>query len=44
MKGYNSLNETIDLPPIEIMPPVLRGGRDAKGILYYTVTGITLQF
>lgn len=38
MRGYNSLNETIDLPPAEIMPPVLRGLRDAKGILYYTVT------
>ncbi|XP_053385263.1 uncharacterized protein LOC123537501 isoform X2 [Mercenaria mercenaria] len=38
MRGYNSLNETIDLPPVEIMPPVLKGLRDAKGILYYTVT------
>lgn len=38
MKGYNSMNQTIDLPPVEIMPPVLKGLRDSKGILYYTVT------
>ena len=39
MKGFNSLNATIDLPPVEIMPPVLKGVRDAKGMLHYTVTG-----
>ncbi|XP_052798799.1 uncharacterized protein LOC128230514 [Mya arenaria] len=38
MRGYNSFNETIDLPPLEIMPPVLKGIRDSNGILYYTVT------
>ena len=39
MQGFNSQNETIDLPPVEIMPPVLKGIRDARGMLYYTVTG-----
>ena len=39
MQGFNSKNETIDLPPVEIMPPVLKGLRDARGMLYYTVTG-----
>ncbi|XP_062569052.1 uncharacterized protein LOC134231150 [Saccostrea cucullata] len=35
MKGYNSLNETIMLPPHEIMPPVLIGKSD---IQTYTIT------
>ena len=39
MQGFNFKNETIDLPPVEIMPPVLKGFRDARGMLYYTVTG-----
>lgn len=39
MHGYDSKNMTIDLPPVEIMPPVLKGHRDQLGILYYTVTG-----
>lgn len=39
MHGYNWLNETIDLPPIEIMPPVLKGEQDSNGNQYYTVTG-----
>ena len=39
MQGYNWLNETIDLPPVEIMPPVLKGLLDANGNQYYTVTG-----
>jgi len=39
MKGYNSNNETIDLPPVEIMPPVLKDTQDKNGIQYYTVTG-----
>ena len=39
MRGYNSRNESIDLPPSDIMPPILKGLRDKKGILYYTVTG-----
>lgn len=36
MKGYNSFNETIMLPPHEIMPPVLVGKSD---IQTYTITG-----
>lgn len=39
MQGYNWLNETIELPPVEIMPPVLKGLQDANGNQYYTVTG-----
>lgn len=35
MKGYNSFNETIMLPPHEIMPPVLVGKSD---IQTYTIT------
>ncbi|KAL4225669.1 hypothetical protein ACF0H5_016358 [Mactra antiquata] len=38
MKGFNSQNQTIDLPPVEIMPPVLKGQIDKNGIQYYTVT------
>ncbi|XP_045175594.2 uncharacterized protein LOC123536460 [Mercenaria mercenaria] len=38
MHGYDSRNMSIDLPPVEIMPPVLKGHRDKHGILYYTVT------
>lgn len=39
MKGFNSQNQTIDLPPVEIMPPVLKGQTDSYGIQQYTVTG-----
>ncbi|KAL3841578.1 hypothetical protein ACJMK2_019699 [Sinanodonta woodiana] len=37
MKGFNSLNQSTDLPPLDIMPPVLRGMRNSKGILSYSV-------
>ena len=40
MKGFNSLNETIALPPYEIMPPVLEGyDAEEPGRTFYTVTG-----
>ncbi|KAK3593937.1 hypothetical protein CHS0354_011546 [Potamilus streckersoni] len=38
MKGFNSLNQSIDLPPLEIMPPLLKGTRDHKGMIYYIIT------
>ena len=40
MKGYNYRNETINLPPYEIMPPVLEGydSHEPAGN-FYTITG-----
>lgn len=43
MHGYDSRNMSIDLPPVEIMPPVLKGHRDKDGILHYTVTGLNIK-
>ncbi|KAJ8298851.1 hypothetical protein KUTeg_022911 [Tegillarca granosa] len=36
MKGYNSMNETIDLPPKEIQPPIFQV--EFNGIQMYAVT------
>ncbi|KAL5007801.1 hypothetical protein ScPMuIL_016607, partial [Solemya velum] len=38
MKGYNSANKTISLPPHGVMPPIMLGETDSKGIQMYTVT------
>jgi hypothetical protein len=40
VKGYNYRNETINLPPYEIMPPVLEGydPHEPAGN-FYTITG-----
>lgn len=38
MKGFNYRNETINLPPYEIMPPVLEG-YDPHAGNFYTITG-----
>ncbi|XP_052797996.1 uncharacterized protein LOC128230050 [Mya arenaria] len=37
-RGYNSQNETISLPPVEVMPPVLKAFSDGRGSQHYTVT------
>lgn len=39
LEGFNSLNETIKLPPIEITPPILSGYDSAEpGRRFYTIT------
>lgn len=40
MKGYNSLNESIALPPYDIMPPLIYGHDPHEpGRTFYTITG-----
>lgn len=40
MYGFNSRNETIQLPPREVMPPILRSDDlDVQGIQMFTITG-----
>ena len=38
-RGFNSINETIPLPPVEVMPPVINAFVDIRGFVHYTLTG-----